>query len=83
MVLKEQFEQRCGNINDELYQHVLRLAFDDLRQYAQLTEDEKQTLQDPGQFPPSNHETERMDQMRTRLLESMEIIYRIVQRNRL
>ncbi len=80
MTLREQFEQRCGKTNDELYHKVLLLALDDQSQYVQLTEDDKKTLEDPGQFPPSNHQTERIDEIRQRMLESMEIIFNLLQR---
>ncbi len=80
MTLREKFEQRCGKTSDELYQHVLTLALDDQRQYVHLTDDELNWLLDPAQFPPSNHQTERLDEIQERLLETMEIIYDLVQR---
>ncbi len=80
MTLREQFELRCGKTGDDLYQHVLTLALDDQRQYVHLTDDELNWLLDPAQFPPSNHQTERLDEVRERLLESMEIIYELVLR---
>jgi len=78
--LRERFEQRCGKVSDELYRHVLDLALDDQKQFIHLSEQDLDAVMDPVAFPPSNSATERIDEIRERLLESMEIIADIVQR---
>lgn len=80
MTLRARFEARCGKAEDGFYRHVLELALDDQKQYIHLTDTELNAVMDPVQYPPSNSETERIDEIRARLLESMEIIAGIVER---
>ena len=80
MNLRERFEQRYGKVTDELFQHVLDLALDDQREFIRLSGRDLDAVMDPAAFPPSNSETERIDEIRERLLEAMEIIADIVQR---
>lgn len=81
--LREQYEALNGKIDDRLYNHILELALDDQKQYVNLTGEELRAILDPALFPPDNRESERLDEIRERLLESMEIIADIVTRRRI
>ena len=82
MTLRARFEERYGKVEDGFFQHVLELALIDQNQYRHLQENDLQSLLDPTGYPPSNSETERIDEIRARLLESMVIIAGIVKRIR-
>lgn len=82
MKLREQFETRYGKAEDSLFDHVLELALDDQKQYVRLSPQELDAVLDPVAFPPSNHDSERIDEIRERLLEAMGIIMDIVTRKR-
>jgi hypothetical protein len=81
--LRELFEARCGSMDDGLYNHVLELALDDQKQYVKLTDKEVRMLLDPAAYPPNSNETERIDEIRERLLETMAIIAHIVERRKM
>lgn len=78
--LRERFEALNGKLTDEQYNHVLELALDDQKQYVHLADAEINALADPERFPPNSRDTERIDEIRVRLLESMAIIADILKR---
>lgn len=79
--LREQFELRNGPVDDGLYHYILDMAMEDQSQYFTLTETERRTMTDPARFPPSNHETEHLDEIRGQLLDAMGIIANMVNRS--
>jgi hypothetical protein len=81
--LRELFEARNGKLDDGQYRHLLHLALDDQRQYAHLSDEDVRALEDPARYPPNTHDTERLDGLRERLLEAMEIIWDILKRRSL
>lgn len=81
--LRERFEALNGKLTDEQYAHVLELALDDQRQYVKLTEEELNMLLDPERFPPNSRDTERLDEIRERLLETMAVVADIVKRRKI
>ncbi len=83
LTLREQFEARSGKLDDRQYEYILELALDDQKQYVHLSGDEMAALMDPALLPKMNSGAERLDEIRERLLESMEIIADIVARRRL
>lgn len=83
LTLREQFEARTGKLDDGRYEHILELALDDQKQYVHLSGTEMAALLDPALLPKENGNAGRLDEIRERLLESMEIIADIVIRRRL
>jgi hypothetical protein len=81
--LRERFEVQNGKVSDELFDHVLKLALDDQEQYVKLSASEISAVLDPLQYPPNRPDTQRLDDIRERLLEAMEIILGVVRRRNL
>jgi hypothetical protein len=80
MNLRERFEALNGKTGDDVFNHVLAMALDDQKQYVKLTQAEIDILLDPEKYPPNSRDTERLDEIRERLLEAMEITANLLKR---
>ena len=80
MTLQEELERKVGKMDERMYQRLLGMALDDLRQYHALTPVETAIVLNGERYPPNDSTHERLAQVRQRLLDAMAVLWDILQR---
>lgn len=80
MMLREELERRVGKLDDRMYQRLLDMALDDLRQYCTLTPLQMSILVNGEPYPPNDSAHEWLAKTRQRLLDAMVVLWDILRR---